>query len=499
MGNVLIIDDDPVSRTLVEEVLHAAGNETVSSGEPQRVMELLSTSAFDAVVLDVVMPGANGFEVLRRIRKSPALRSLPVVMLSAKGDSEDRVKGLREGADDYVVKPFDPSMLVARVERLIARNVASSPTLSGRLETFGIADLLQNLERSSKSGILRVVTTAGEAVVRFLEGEIRTASLRNLEGSEALLALLEKTSGLFSFEPFTELPAPAALESIPLQPILLDGAWLEDELSRREGSLPSETLPLEGVALAVSTPEDLEELHLPLDAVHRRLKERPHTLLELLELDLGAPRKIRLAVSLLSEMGALVESVEGAATPEETGVAPDGEAVEELRKTFASVRGLRPEESAQVAEHCLIFYGPGVWQELLAMIEAIPRSLFVADPARLLNQLELRKSGTVRLFDPLGEMHLHIYPLVSKKKREDFFLTFMTGVVVWLGEEEPIEALRDIARFLATNSRPLGVIREEQGVTRGLKEALAEVALLQLTREKPAGLSDLLGVLPGVR
>ena len=88
-------------------------------------LHALDTDAFDAVLLDVMMPGMDGLEVLRRLRAS---HTLPVIMLTARGDEADRVVGLELGADDYIAKPFSPNELVARVRALLRRVERRAPT-----------------------------------------------------------------------------------------------------------------------------------------------------------------------------------------------------------------------------------------------------------------------------------------------------------------------------------------------------------------------------------
>ena len=116
---ILVVDDTPENIRLLDAVLSPRGYtvEAVGSGE-QAVEKLAEESLPDLVLLDIVMPGIDGYEVCRRIRAAPATALLPVVMITA-SSGEEKVKALEAGADDFVLKPFDQAELLARVRSLI--------------------------------------------------------------------------------------------------------------------------------------------------------------------------------------------------------------------------------------------------------------------------------------------------------------------------------------------------------------------------------------------
>lgn len=115
---VLLIDDDLRLRELLERYLEPHDVRLEHLPEGSRAVATLAEGGFDAVLLDVMMPGVGGLEVLRRIRERS---SIPVLMLTAKGDEADRVVGLELGADDYVPKPFSPRELLARLRAVLRR------------------------------------------------------------------------------------------------------------------------------------------------------------------------------------------------------------------------------------------------------------------------------------------------------------------------------------------------------------------------------------------
>jgi len=126
-GRVLVVDDEPTIAEVVARYLQRAGYEPSVAGDGPRAVELARTEQPDLVVLDLMLPGMDGLEVMRRIRDFDRER-VAVILLTAKGEEADRVIGLRLGADDYVVKPFSPAELVARVDAVLRRMDRSPET-----------------------------------------------------------------------------------------------------------------------------------------------------------------------------------------------------------------------------------------------------------------------------------------------------------------------------------------------------------------------------------
>jgi two-component system response regulator ResD len=124
-GSVLVVDDEPTIAEVVARYLDRAGYSTRIAGDGARALELVRADQPDLVVLDLMLPGLDGLEVMRRIRDLDRER-VAVILLTAKGEEVDRVIGLRLGADDYVVKPFSPAELVARVDAVL-RRIDTSP------------------------------------------------------------------------------------------------------------------------------------------------------------------------------------------------------------------------------------------------------------------------------------------------------------------------------------------------------------------------------------
>jgi DNA-binding response OmpR family regulator len=120
----LLVDDDARLGVLVTEYLGKNEIDVTVAGDGERGLAALRAHRFDVVLLDLMLPGVDGLEVCRRIRATPGLADLPVVMLTAKGEDVDRIVGLELGADDYLAKPFNPRELLARIRAVLRRTAA---------------------------------------------------------------------------------------------------------------------------------------------------------------------------------------------------------------------------------------------------------------------------------------------------------------------------------------------------------------------------------------
>lgn len=118
---ILVVEDDPAIVTLLDYNLKSAGYESISATSAEEGELLLAEQPFDLAILDWMLPEMSGIEFCKRLRKSSRVPSLPILMLTARGEEADRVRGLATGADDYVVKPFSVAELMARVAALLRR------------------------------------------------------------------------------------------------------------------------------------------------------------------------------------------------------------------------------------------------------------------------------------------------------------------------------------------------------------------------------------------
>lgn len=132
--HILVIEDDAGIRAGVLDALGFEGYETLEASDGETGMELALESCCDLILLDIVLPGPSGLDILGEVRK--VRPTLPVILLTARGEESDRVKGLRLGADDYVVKPFSVKELLARVDAVLRR----SPERPGDVRTVEFGD-----------------------------------------------------------------------------------------------------------------------------------------------------------------------------------------------------------------------------------------------------------------------------------------------------------------------------------------------------------------------
>ncbi len=183
MPKLLLIDDDEHLGPPLAAYLQRSGFELVQATRPSAGLERLRSGGFDAVILDVMLPEMDGFEACRAIRRES---TIPVIMLTARGDVMDRVVGLELGADDYLPKPFEPRELLARLQTVLRRTSATA-SVKGRLAFEGLAiDLDRREVRVRAGGDGQPGGTLNESRERLVE----------LTGTEfELLAMLAGTPG----------------------------------------------------------------------------------------------------------------------------------------------------------------------------------------------------------------------------------------------------------------------------------------------------------------
>ena len=131
---ILMIEDDASLASMVGEYLHAAGMQVEAAHDAAAGLAALSRTKPDAVILDVMLPDLDGFEVCRRIR---AISNVPILMLTARGDDTDRIVGLELGADDYLPKPFNPRELLARLRAILRRGAGGARPGASDVMRFG--------------------------------------------------------------------------------------------------------------------------------------------------------------------------------------------------------------------------------------------------------------------------------------------------------------------------------------------------------------------------
>ena len=219
-GSVLVVDDEPTIADVVSRYLQRAGYQTRSAGDGARALELAAEARPDLVVLDLMLPGMDGLEVMRRLREHGNGHRLPVILLTAKGEENDRIVGLRLGADDYVVKPFSPAELVARVDAVL-RRVDPEPEHEPPLE-FGSL----RIEPAAR----RVLVDGDECALTVREYELLLFLARHPGQAFSRQALMDRVWG-YSFYTDTSTVTVhirrlrGKVESDPARPRHIETVW----------------------------------------------------------------------------------------------------------------------------------------------------------------------------------------------------------------------------------------------------------------------------------
>ena len=135
MYKLLIVDDEQKIREVIREYAEFNGFETDEAADGMSAIGLVKLNDYDLIIMDVMMPKLDGFSACKEIKK---IKDIPIIMLSARGEEYDKLFGFELGIDDYVVKPFSPKELIARVNAVISRNKASAPSDSDELSFGGL-------------------------------------------------------------------------------------------------------------------------------------------------------------------------------------------------------------------------------------------------------------------------------------------------------------------------------------------------------------------------
>lgn len=382
MASILVVDDDVDIRAVVATALECAGHSVFQSSDGDGALTTIETQPdLEVIILDVMLPHMNGWEILELIRGNPRTRNLPVLLLSAVGDAPNRTRGLKQGADDFMAKPFDPGELVARVEGVLRRTAPRLSSLaSGDLSVSPLGEVLQTLAALNQCGTLRIDGPEGTGFVELGSRGWIEARMGRRSGAPAVLALLALRSGTFDLQRVSTPTAPGT----PLEGLLLEAAWLEDELGKLADQCFSWRRP---IALAGPRPPSVGFEDLPWDEVESAARRgaRPE---ELLEASVSAPQAIELAFRLGLSSGWL----------------------EELQAST----GNRAGEVCSVA----LFCHDHVWPSVRSLLIKIPSSALGEDGQRVKQRAILAPSSAIRLERGSSHVELHIHRISSLNPRD---------------------------------------------------------------------------------
>jgi two-component system phosphate regulon response regulator PhoB len=131
---ILVVEDEQAIREMLEMVFENEGFEIIAVESAERALESLSDRIPDLILLDWMLPGISGIELEKRLKKSNSYNAIPIILLTARGEEEDKIKGLETGADDFITKPFSPKELIARIKAVVRR---TNKAIGGGRIVFG--------------------------------------------------------------------------------------------------------------------------------------------------------------------------------------------------------------------------------------------------------------------------------------------------------------------------------------------------------------------------
>ena len=224
MSKILVVDDDPMAVRLIELSLSAEGFEVITAASAMEGLRAVRTERPDLVLLDIMMPDMDGVEMCRHLRDHSDTAHIPIILLSAKTQLDDKIKGLRAGADDYISKPAEPREVVARVEAVLVRAKRASPARRARV-----------IAMMGARGGVGTSTLAVNLAVLLVQRQVLTA-----------LMDLHHYAGTIAQQ--LQLPAGSSLlELLDMEADKIDGSQIEKRLIRHASGLRVLTAPPTGM------------------------------------------------------------------------------------------------------------------------------------------------------------------------------------------------------------------------------------------------------------
>jgi uncharacterized protein (TIGR02266 family) len=230
---VLVVDDDPLALQLMRDGLAELSVTVLEARDGEEAMRLAKAEGPDLILLDVMMPRLDGFQVAALLKQDPATAEIPVIFVSALGASKDKVRGLNLGAEDYLAKPIHPEELRARVQMVLRRVQPSRrgvPMASGQLKAMNLLSLIQMFEGERRTA--RLLLTCGDAQgeIVFEDGKITRAAQGTRKGKAAVYQLLTWQKGTFQMAPADASSQVGGTVDAPTQALLMEGMRRLDEI-----------------------------------------------------------------------------------------------------------------------------------------------------------------------------------------------------------------------------------------------------------------------------
>ncbi len=243
---ILCVDDDPGIHELLQAQLEANGYASRQAISGDQAIRILAKNRIDLIILDLKMPGMNGFTTLSHLKDMAETKHIPVILLSTYDQTDLKIKGFEYGADDFIVKPFTGPILLAKIKVILRRS--SKPDtrqdgIQGNVKDLSISDLLQMLTFTDKSCTVLFPEMGGKLLVD--SGDILSMSQSSYIGKEALLRLSLLNQGRFSVRDNTEVNDPD-VERTPIRSLIFSTAVEIDEIEAKiQESIPASLLKLD--------------------------------------------------------------------------------------------------------------------------------------------------------------------------------------------------------------------------------------------------------------
>ena len=194
--HILVVDDDDKIRLLIKEYLSNKGYLVSTAENAEKAKIKIDIFNFNLIILDVMMPGQSGYDLTKELKAS---KNIPIILLTAKGEVENRIHGLEIGADDYIGKPFDPKELLLRVKNVIKMNIDPNKLLSSKIGeaelnlnkmTIKIKGKIERINSSEKKVLMKMLSSPGKIFSRSDIGKI--ASISKERSIDVMITRLRK-------------------------------------------------------------------------------------------------------------------------------------------------------------------------------------------------------------------------------------------------------------------------------------------------------------------
>jgi len=240
MWRVLVADDDPLALQTMRDSLAKLPVTILEARDGEEVIRLAKSEDPHLILLDVMMPRLDGFQVAATLKQDPATARIPVIFVSALGGPKDKVRGLNLGAEDYLAKPIHPEELRARVQMVLRRIQPSERGVSmasGQLEAMNLVPLVQMFEGERRTARLLLSRGDAKGEIVFEDGKITRAAQGTRKGNAALYQLLTWREGTFQMAPPDASSQVGGTVDAPTQALLMEGKRRLEEIPGLRASL----------------------------------------------------------------------------------------------------------------------------------------------------------------------------------------------------------------------------------------------------------------------